>query len=54
MDLQDVIKQPEGRLNLEVMGGAPAASRLLVELRCPVRWQGFKDQAFGGCPGDEF
>ena len=30
------------------MGSAPAASRLLVELPCPVRWQGFKDESFGG------
>lgn len=29
---QDVIEQREGRFNLEVMGSAPAASRLLVEL----------------------
>ena len=28
---QDVIKQREGRFNLEVMGSAAAASRLLVE-----------------------
>src|SRR4029077_12801862 len=39
---QDVIEQREGRFNLEVMGSAPAASRLLVELPCLVRWQGFK------------
>ena len=31
--IQDVIEQREGRFNLEVMmGSAPAASRLLVEL----------------------
>ena len=45
----------EGRFNLEVMmGSAPAASRLLVELPRPVRWQGFKRKTFGGRPGDEF
>ena len=31
---QDVVKQREGRFNLEVMGSAAAASRLLVELPC--------------------
>jgi hypothetical protein len=30
----DVIEQPEGRFDLEVMGSTPAASRLLVELPC--------------------
>ena len=50
---QDVIEQREGRFNLEVMGSAPAASRLLIELPCPLRWQGLKDQAFSGLPGDE-
>ena len=40
--IQDVIKQREGRFNLEVMGSAAAASRLLVELPCPLRWQGFE------------
>jgi len=34
---QDVIEQREGRFNLEVMGGAPAASRLLVELARSAR-----------------
>ena len=37
--IQDVIEQREGRFNLEVMmGSAPAASRLFVELPppCPM------------------
>jgi hypothetical protein len=42
---QDVIDQGEGRFNLEVMGSAPAAGCLLVELPCPVRWQGFEGEA---------
>jgi hypothetical protein len=51
---QDVIEQREGRFNLEVMGSAPAASRFLVELPCPLRWQGFKRQTFGGRPRNRF
>ena len=31
-----------------------AASRLLVELPCPVRWQGFEGEVFGGRTGDQF
>ena len=51
---QDVIEQREGRFNLEVMGSAPAASRFLVELPCPLRWQSFKRKTFGGRPRDRF
>ena len=43
-----MIKQREGRFNLEVMGSAAAASRLLVELPCPLRWQGFEGKTFDG------
>src|ERR1700752_1735585 len=50
---QDVIEQREGRFNLEGMGGAPAASCLLVELPYPLRWQGFEDHALSGRPGNE-
>ena len=35
--------------NLEVMGGASAAGRLLIELPYPFRGQGFEDEAFGRC-----
>ena len=31
-----------------------AASRLLVKLPCPVRWQGFEGEVFGGRTGDQF
>jgi len=37
---QDVIEQREGCFYLEVMGCTPTASCLLVELPCPLRWQG--------------
>lgn len=50
---QNVIKQREGCFNLEVVRGTPAASRLLVELPYPLRWQGLKGQAFSDRPGDE-
>jgi hypothetical protein len=50
---EDVIEQREGRFNLKVVKGAPAASRLLVELPCRVFWQGFEGQSFGDRPGDE-
>jgi hypothetical protein len=43
---QHVIEQRESRFNLKLARGAPPASRLLVELLCPVRWQGLKTQAF--------
>ena len=36
----------EAGFDLEVMGGASAASRLLVELPT-LLWQGFEDEAFG-------
>src|SRR5258705_11312997 len=51
---QNLIEQREGRFNLEVMGSAPAASRLLVELPSPFYGQGFKRQTFGGRPRDRF
>ena len=31
-----------------------AASRILVELPCSVRWQGFEGEVFGGRTGDQF
>lgn len=49
---RDVIEQREGSFNLKVMGSASAASRPLVELPCSVFWQGLKDQAFSGRPGN--
>ena len=36
--------------DLQVMEGASAASRLVVELRCPLLWQRFEGQAFGSGP----
>ncbi len=49
---KDVIEQRKGCFNLEVTGGASTASYLLVELPCPVFWQGLENKAFGSCPRD--
>ena len=44
-------QQRKGCFNLEVMGGASTVSYLLVELPCPLQWQGFESKTFGGRPG---
>ena len=49
---QEVIQQGEGCFYLKVMESTPAASRFLVELPCPLRWQSFKRKTFGGAPWD--
>jgi len=48
--VQAPYRQRERSFDLQVMGGASAASRLLVELRCPLLWQRFEGQAFGSGP----
>ena len=50
---QNLIEHRKGRFNLKVMRGAPTPSRPLVELPCPLPWQGLEDQAFSGRPGNE-
>jgi len=51
--IQDVVEQREGRFYLQMMGSTAAASRFLIELPYPLRWQDLKRQAFSCRPGDE-
>jgi hypothetical protein len=49
---EDAVEEREGGFNLEVMGGAAAAGRLLIELPYPFGGQGFQGEAFGRRPGE--
>ena len=51
--VEDVIEESDRRFDLEVMGGASAAGRLLIELPHPFRGQGFEGEAFGRRPRDD-
>ena len=48
-----MIEESERGFDLEVMGGASAAGRLLIELPHPFRGQGVEDEAFGRRPRDD-
>jgi hypothetical protein len=51
---EDVIEEGEGSFDLEVMRGASAACRLLIEVHYPFRGQGFEGEAFCRRPCDDF
>ena len=52
--VEDVIEESERRFDLEVMGGASAACRLLIELPTLSAGQGFEDEPLGRRPYDFF
>ena len=52
--VEDVIEESERRFDLEVMGGASASGRLLIELPYPFRGQGFENETFGRRPRNDF
>ena len=48
--LRDGFADAQGDADLEVTGSASAASGLLMELPCPIRWQGFRGRGLGRPP----
>ena len=48
------IEEGERSFDLEVMRGASAAGRLLIELPYPFYRECFEDEAFGRRPRDDF
>ena len=52
--VEDVIEESERSFDLEVVRGASAAGRLLIELPYPFYREGFEDEAFGRRPRDDF
>jgi hypothetical protein len=49
-----MIKEGERSFDLEVMRGASATCRLLIELPSLFYWEGFEDEAFGRRSCDDF
>ena len=51
---ENVIEEGERSFDLEVMGSASAACRLLIEVPYPFYREGLEDEAFGRRPCDDF